>query len=109
MGGIPTRLLALLLIAFVAMSAQCVASCSVESALAASQPPCHKSPTKAPCAHDQAARDSGKLIQVERPAAITVVAAAVPASPHEPLPAPLCQPASPPPLQDLLSSTVLRI
>ena len=61
MGGTFTRVFALLLIAVVAIGAQCVASCSLESI---AQPPCHKM-AKRSCAHDQAAGNSSKIIKVE--------------------------------------------
>ncbi len=71
------RILAVLLIAFVAMGAQCVASCSLE---ALAQPPCHKSPVKS-CAHDQAAGENLKVIKVE----LVAVSVAAPLA-AEPLP-----------------------
>lgn len=104
MGGLRTRLLAALLIAFVAMSAQCVASCSTESALAASKPPCHKSPTKAP-----ETACSLKVVKVEPLASVAVVPMLSQPLPDEPSAAFPLQPLSPPPSHELVATTVLRI
>jgi hypothetical protein len=104
MGGILTRVVALLLIAFVAVGAQCVTTCSLESI---AQPPCHKAPVKS-CAHDQAAGNSLKVFQVEAHA-IAVVPETIGLVPHE---APVMlsrRPAPSPPSHDTLSTTVLRI
>jgi hypothetical protein len=104
MGGILTRVTALLLIAFVAFGAQCVTTCSLESI---GQPPCHKTPVKS-CAHDQAAGSNLKVFQVEAHA-VAVLPETI-----EPLineaPARLAErPAPSPPSHGIVASTVLRI
>ncbi len=105
MGGKITRIFALLLVVFVTIGAQCVASCSIEQI--APQPPCHKSPVKS-CAHDQAAGNSLKAFQVEAHA-VAILPEAI-----EPLPdeAPVMvagRPDPSPPLHNTVTSTVLRI
>ena len=104
MGGILTRVVALLLIAFVAIGAQCVTTCSLESL---AQPPCHKAPVKS-CAHDQAAGNNLKVFQVEAHA-VAVVPQAIEPLPNE---APVMlshRPAASPPSRHTISTTVLRI
>ena len=102
MGGILTRVVALLLIALVAFAAQCVTTCSAESI---AQPPCHKAPVKS-CAHDQAAGDNLKVAQVEMAVIATVAEVAEPLA-NEPFATRPELP--PPPSHDTVSSTVLRI
>jgi hypothetical protein len=104
MGGILTRVVALLLIAFVAFGAQCVTTCSIESI---AQPPCHKSPVKS-CAHDQAAGNNLKAFQVEAHAVAIVTAIVEPPSYEFTATLPRL-PETPPPSHDTVSTTVLRI
>jgi hypothetical protein len=104
MGGSRTRIVALLLIAFVALGAQCVASCSLESL---TQPPCHKSPEPS-CSHDQAVSIDTKIVKVEL-AAVAIVPAAIQRLPLEPSATLSCRPEPSPPSYDTVSSTVLRI
>ena len=104
MGGILTRVVALLLIAFVAVGAQCVTTCSLESL---AQPPCHKAPVKA-CAHDQAAGSTLKVFQVEAHAVAMLPETIEPLTNEAP--ARLDQrPAPSPPSHGIVASTVLRI
>ncbi len=104
MGGILTRVVALLLIAFVAVGAQCVTTCSLKSI---AQPPCHKSPVKS-CAHDQAAGSNLKVFQVEAHAVASVPVAIEPL-PDEVPAIVASQPDASPPSRDTVSTTVLRI
>ena len=101
MGGFRARFLAVLLIAFVAFSAQCVAACAVELALPA-QPPCHQSSDDS-CSHDRTGDSAVKLVPA---APVLVMAETLEAAPVA-LAAP--QSAPPPLTHDILLSTVLRI
>ena len=102
MRGAATRIVALLLVAFVALGAQCVASCSLESF---GQPPCHRTPVKS-CAHEQAAGDNLKVVTIELAVIASTVPIAIEPLRIEPLAAPPALLASPP---QAAFSTVLRI
>jgi len=104
MGGILTRVVALLLIAFVAIGAQCVTTCSLESI---AQPPCHKSPVKS-CAHDQAAGNNLKVFQVEAHA-VAIVPEAIEPLPVEAPATVASRPDASPPSRSAVATTVLRI
>ena len=104
MAGIVTRVVALLLIAFVAAGAQCVTTCSLDSL---AQPPCHKAPAKS-CAHDQAAGNNLKAFQVEAHA-VAIVPQAIEPLPDEAPATVVSRPDASPPSRDAVSTTVLRI
>jgi hypothetical protein len=103
--GFLFRLSALVLIAFVAISAQCVASCAAESCAKPAQPPCHQSPSRdsdadAACAPSLATGDSGSnapahfgLPAIERvdttPVTAAVALSAPPPTPARPIAAPI--------------------
>ena len=102
--GIP--IVAVLLIAFVAMGAQCVAFCEARDSV---QPPCHQTDTS--CSHDQAAAgDSGvKGVKI----VVTAIAAVVDSHPihYEPSMAAVRHLSPDPPIPDTAATTttVLRI
>jgi hypothetical protein len=99
MGGVPVRILGLLLIAFVAMSAQqCVASCSTP------KPPCHSSPAKT-----EMSCGAVEVVKIEPLAAPAVAPASVAMLPHEAENAPAQEAALLPIPPLTVSSTVLRI
>ena len=98
MGGVSTRILGLLLIAFVAVSAQCVASCS------ASRPPCHQSPAKG-----EMSCSALEVVKIEPLAAPAIAPAVTAMLPHEAANAPALEAALLPDLHVTVSSTVLRI
>ena len=98
MGGAPTRMLGLLLIVFVAMSAQCVASCSTP------QPPCHSSPAKS-----EMSCGAVEVVKIEPLAAPAVAPVVIAMLPHEAENAPALEAALLPVLPLTVSSTVLRI
>lgn len=102
MGGLRVRFLAVMLIAFVAIGAQCVAACAAESALPA-KPSCHQ-PTDDSCSHDKTGDSVVKLA----PFAPVVVAIG---EPLESAPAAVFAPEPVPPAltRDIVASTVLRI
>jgi hypothetical protein len=102
MGGSRIRIFGVLLIAFLAIGAQCVAFCEAQRA---SLPPCHQ--TGSTCAPAQAAADAGvKQLKVELIAVATVPllrqslphAPAIPSTGHPT-----------PPLLEPSTTTVLRI
>jgi hypothetical protein len=107
MGGSRAKLVAMVLIAFVAIGAQCVASCAVESIVPA-KPPCHQQSDDS-CSHDQTGDSAAKLSVVERPLAIDTLPVIHHTTPLAPMtaveaaPAPLAQSVY------AVSSTVLRI
>jgi hypothetical protein len=90
-----------LLIAFVAMGAQCVAFCEARDSV---QPPCHQTDTS--CSHDQAAAsDSGVKVF------LIAIAAAPEAQTllYEPSVMLVRHASADPPIRDAVATTVLRI
>lgn len=104
MGGLRARFLAVMLIAFVAISAQCVAACAAESALPA-KPSCHQ-PTDDSCSHDKTGDSAVKLAPIA-PAVVIVAAAET----FEFAPVAMLAPESVPLAltHEIVASTVLRI
>jgi hypothetical protein len=98
--GSRIQIFAVLLIAFVAMGAQCVAFCEARDSV---QPPCHQ--TDSSCSHDQAAADGGvKVVLIAlAPAPDAQTVLYVPSIAISP------QPAADPPIPDTVVTTVLRI
>jgi hypothetical protein len=107
MGAFRVRFVAVLLIAFVAMSAQCIAACAAESVLPV-QSPCHKT-TDSSCSHDQSGDSIEKLTKVEQLVAVAIIPLAQHSPIAPPSPAVSIEPAPPPPSNDSVSITVLRI
>jgi hypothetical protein len=107
MGGSRAKFVAMLLIAFVTIGAQCVASCAVESIVPA-KPPCHQQSDDS-CSHDRTADSGAKLSAIERPLAIDTLPVIHHTTPLAPLtgveaaPAPVAQSVY------SVSTTVLRI
>ena len=99
--GSRIQIFAVLLIAFVAMGAQCVAFCEARDSV---QPPCHQ--TDKSCSHDQAAaRDSGvKVVLIAIAPALEVQTVV-----YEPSVAIVRHLSPDPPIPDTAATTVLRI
>jgi hypothetical protein len=101
--GSRIQIFAVLLIAFIAMGAQCVAFCEARDSV---QPPCHQ--TDKACSHDQAAGDNGvKGVKI----VLTSMAAVVDSHPiqYEPSMAAVRHLSPDPPIPDTVATTVLRI
>jgi hypothetical protein len=97
------QIYAVLLIAFIAMGAQCVAFCEARDSV---QPPCHQ--TDSSCSHDQAAGDNGvKGVKI----VLAAIAAVVDSHPiyYEPSTAFISHLSPDPPIPDTVATTVLRI